>query len=93
MVCPLGGRSSFTVTVSPEKIVAVARLPVSISDPAAPVAVETAEPSVAGSEPLITRPAWSPAAPSTHSFCRISVAEVRVLVNVHTRSVGVTGTV
>ena len=53
---------------------AVAWLAVSVSDPAAPVAVEVADPDVVGSEPLTARSAVSPAAPLTHVFCRINAA-------------------
>ena len=71
--------SSVRVTVPPEKIVAVAWLVVSVSDPAAPVAVEIADPAVPGSLPLRARSEVSPVAPLIQVFCRISSAEVRVL--------------
>ena len=70
----------------------MAVLSVSVSDPAAPVAVEVAEPVVPGSEPVTDRSAVSPAAASTHSFCRVIVAEVRVLLTVQVTGTGVAGT-
>jgi hypothetical protein len=85
-------RVSARFTVCPEKIVAVARLTGSVSHPAAPVAVDDADPDVAGSEPLTANAAVSAAAPLTQVFCRISGAEVRVLVIVQVTAAGVPGT-
>ncbi len=79
-------------TVPPEKTVAVAWFAVSISDPAAPVAVEVADPTVPGSEPVMLSAVVSPAAASTHSFRRMSDAEVRVLLTVQVDSTGAAGT-
>ena len=42
--------------------------------------------------PSIDRAAVSPAAPFTHSFCRISDVAVRVLVTVHVTATGSAGT-
>ena len=84
--------TSARVTVPPEKMTAVAWFTVSISDPAAPVAVEVADPEVPGSLPVTARSAVSPAAPFTHSFRKISVAEVRLLVKVQVTAAGAAGT-
>ncbi len=79
-------------TAWPENTVAVAWFTVSVSDPAAPVAVEVADPDVAGSVALTASSAVSPSAAFTHVFCRISGAEVRVLVNVQVTAAGMAGT-
>ncbi len=64
---------------------------VSVSDPAAPVAVDVADAGVPGGGVAIVSRVVSPAAPFTHVFCRMSVAEVRVLVIVHVTGTGVPG--
>ena len=73
-------------------MVAVAWLTVSVSDPAAPAAVEVAVPEVPGSGPVIARPAVSPAAPLIQVFCRIKKFELRVLVIVQVTGSGTLGT-
>ena len=80
-------------TACPENTVAVAWFTVSVSDPAAPVAVDVADPDVAGPEPLTASSAVSPAAPFTQVFCRVNTAEVRVFVIVHVTAIGISGTV
>src|SRR5262245_39434481 len=85
-----GGRSSLTVTVCPEKTVADACW--LDTPPPSAGTVATADPDVAGSSPVMDRPAWSPAAPLTHALCTVSVACVRVLVKVHRTSTGSSGT-
>ena len=57
LVCPVGGSASCKATVSPEKIVMVKVSVTSVSAPAAPVAVEMADPDGAGVDPLAERAA------------------------------------
>ena len=70
----------------------MAWLTVSISDPAAPVAVETARLGPPRAGVAMVSPTVSPAAPFTHSFRRISGAEVRALMIVQMTATGVVGT-
>ena len=64
----------------------------SVSAPVAPDAVDTTAAGATGAGPVRARPAVSPTAPFTQVFCRIKVAEVRVLVIVQVTSPGVRGT-
>src|SRR6516164_5266200 len=73
---------SLSVIPSPVKTCVVATLVVSVSRPAAPVAVEVAVPKKVGLAPLMERAAVSALAPLSHAFCSLTVAELRVLVNV-----------
>ena len=70
----------------------MAWLVVSVCDPAAPVAVDVLSATTGGALPVIDSSAVSPAAALIQVFCRISGAEVRVLVMVQVTSAGVSGT-
>ena len=70
----------------------MACLAVSVSEPATPVATETADSNVVGLDPLIVSEDVSPAVAFTHVFCRVMVADVRLLVIVQVTATGVAGT-